>query len=195
MAEGDDVNKIIENFLNKSGKEKISIVILIGVLLLVIIIPVGGDKDESESNTQANNTNEIMHDTIFDYETYMENKLEKILRSVDGVGEVKAVVTIKTSEENVLAKDSENSESVIQETDTTGTVRLQENNSTKDTYIYYDTENGNQPYIVSKNMPQIEGVVIVAKGGGDGNVAAVITSAVGALLDLPAHKIKVLKMS
>ena len=36
---------------------------------------------------------------------------------------------------------------------------------------------------------------IVAKGGGDGNVCADITAAAEALLGVPAHKIKVLKMN
>ena len=39
-----------------------------------------------------------------------------------------------------------------------------------------------------------EGVIIVAKGGDNGTVATEITNAIEALLGLPAHKIKVLKM-
>jgi stage III sporulation protein AG len=39
------------------------------------------------------------------------------------------------------------------------------------------------------------GVIIVAKGGDNGTVVTQITEAVEALLGLPAHKIKVLKMS
>ena len=37
-------NGLVEKMLNKSGKEKILIVLLIGVLLLVIAIPVKSDK-------------------------------------------------------------------------------------------------------------------------------------------------------
>ncbi len=188
------MNKIIENFLNKSGKEKITIVILIGVLLLVIFIPTNNHKDNVEGNDASSGTMNS-GSTVLDYETYIENKLEETLRKVEGVGAVEAIVTIKTSEENVLAKDSEHNSSNTQETDSTGGTRLQESDSTKDTYIYYDSSDGNQPYIVRKNMPKVEGVVIVAKGGGDGNIATAITSAVEALLDIPAHKIKVLKMS
>ncbi|MBQ4284793.1 MAG: stage III sporulation protein AG [Lachnospira sp.] len=190
------MNKLIENFLNKSGKEKITIVILIGVLLLVIFIPTGGNKDKAgDSSGSVASDVQQSYSTSLDYETYIENKLEETLRKVEGVGTVEAVVTIRSSEENVLAKDSEQDVSVSDETDATGGTRHQKNDSTKDTYIYYDSADGSQPYIVLKNMPKVEGVVIVAKGGGDGNVAAAITSAVEALLDIPAHKIKVLKMS
>ena len=47
----------------------------------------------------------------------------------------------------------------------------------------------------NENMPEVEGVMIVAQGGGDGVIAANITSAVESLLGVPVHKIKVLKMS
>lgn len=188
------MNEIIEKLLNKLGKEKISIVVLIGVLLLVIVIPIG-DKQDSTKDLEGIQTSESSNDLTLSYESYLENKLEETLKKVEGVGDVKAVVTIKTTEENVLAKDNEYSSSVLQETDSSGGTRLQESDSTKDTYIYYDSSDGSEPYIVLKNMPKVEGVVIVAKGGGDGKVAAAITAAIEALLDIPAHKIKVLKMS
>ena len=41
----------------------------------------------------------------------------------------------------------------------------------------------------------IGGVVIVAQGGDNGSVVSNITSALEALLGIPVHKIKVLKMS
>ena len=44
-------------------------------------------------------------------------------------------------------------------------------------------------------MPEIEGVIVAAQGGGDGTVEADITSAIEALLGVAAHKIKVMKMS
>ena len=61
--------------------------------------------------------------------------------------------------------------------------------------IYYDTQEGSEPYVTKENMPEVEGIVIVAKGGGDGNVCADITAAAEALLGVPAHKIKGLKMN
>ena len=40
----------------------------------------------------------------------------------------------------------------------------------------------------------MEGVVIVAQGGGDPVVSAALNQAAQALLDVPAHKVAVLKM-
>ena len=52
---------------------------------------------------------------------------------------------------------------------------------------------GGEPLLEKELRPEISGIVISAKGGGLPSVKAEITDAMAALLDLPAHKIKVLK--
>ena len=42
-------------------------------------------------------------------------------------------------------------------------------------------------------MPEIEGVVISAQGGGDARIQAEISAAMEALFHVPQHKIRVLK--
>lgn len=133
-------SKIFEKFLNKSGKEKILIVVLIGVLMLVAAIPV--KSGSSSSGGLGGETDEAAQEAISDYDVYMEQRIEKLLGEVEGVGKVNVMVTMGQTDEKT-----------------------------------------------------VEGVVIVAEGGGNGSVASNITSALEALLGIPAHKIKVLKMS
>lgn len=190
--------KIFTSFLNKSGKEKITIVVLIGVLLLVISLPTkknstGNDTDSLNSAT-GQNTALSSNDTT-DYEDYIETKLKNILAQVEGVGKVNVVVTLKSTSEKILATDEEYAQEQLEETDSSGGSRSSSTTSGSSTNIFYDTSQGSQPYVKLENMPEVEGIIIVAQGGGDGTVASNITSAVEALLGVPAHKIKVLKMS
>ena len=48
--------------------------------------------------------------------------------------------------------------------------------------------------MVKEKTPEIEGIVVVAQGGGDANVKNSISKAAQALFDIPAHKVEVLKM-
>ena len=80
--------KIIKNILNKSGKDKILIVILTGVLLLIVTIPTKKSADIKSDTVTTEHTST-------NYEEYIEDKLENILSKVDGVGKVKVVVTLK----------------------------------------------------------------------------------------------------
>lgn len=192
------LNRIFEILSNKSGKEKITIVVLIGILLLVISLPVSqdnkGEAGDSTSDTAVQESGNLLEGTG-GYEEYLEDKLEKALKKVEGVGEISVVITLKNTSEKIIAADTDSSESAITETDSAGGVRSTTEKSNSNKNIYYDTSAGSSPYITMENMPEVEGVVIVAKGGGDGTVCANITSAVEALLGVPTHKIKVLKMT
>ena len=125
----------------------------------------------------------------------MEEKLENVLAKVDGVGKVKVIISFKNTGEKIIAKDENTSSENIQETDSSGGVRTTNQSSSESTNIYYDSEAGSAPYVKSENLPEVEGVIVVAQGGGDGVIAANIISAVESLFGVQIHKVKVLKMS
>jgi stage III sporulation protein AG len=53
----------------------------------------------------------------------------------------------------------------------------------------------NVPYVTKEIVAKVEGVVVLAQGGGDGKIATKIVNAVEVLFDVPAHKVQVLQMS
>ena len=175
-------NRIFEKIQNKSGKEKITIVVLTGILLLVISLPTGSKSEQTETNENTQTRQTGLSESAKSYETVLEEKLEKALKKVEGVGEVSVVITLKNTSEKIIAADSDYSESVIQESDSAGGMRSTTQQSGSTSNIYYDTQEGSEPYVTKENMPEVEGIVIVAKGGGDGNVCADITAAAEALL-------------
>ena len=61
--------------------------------------------------------------------------------------------------------------------------------------MLYDEDDNTKPYVTSNEYPQIEGVLVVAQGGGNPSVNAQISDAIFALFDVELHKIKIVKMS
>ena len=53
----------------------------------------------------------------------------------------------------------------------------------------------NVPFETKEIEASVEGVVVIAEGGGNGKIALDIVEAVEVLFNVPAHKIKVLPMS
>ena len=94
------------------------------------------------------------------------------------------MVSLKNSSEKILAKDTDYSDEEVNGNND------ENSNSTQktETHIFYDTANGNTPYVVMENMPVIE-------GGDNKELVSEITNAVYGLLNVPVHKIKVMKMS
>ena len=60
---------------------------------------------------------------------------------------------------------------------------------------YIDTGDTRQPYVICRQMPKIEGVVVVAQGGGNAKTVTEISNAVMSLFPVEAHKVVVVKMS
>ena len=67
-------------------------------------------------------------------------------------------------------------------------------NSETSTVVYkHDKEES--PYVTNQYLPDVEGVLVVAQGGGNAVTVSDISDAVMALFNIEPHKIKIVKMS
>ena len=176
------------NQLKKIPKNQILIAGLLGVLLLVIAIPVDGGKKNTEEKAGAGR-GEVSGETDTEqYEKNIESRLQEVLEAMDGVGRVEVMITLKDNGESVVEKDravsSQNTEEKVTETQ-----------SQEETVFTGQQGSGQQPFISREVTPQIEGILVVAEGGGAAKVVKNISDAVLALFPVEAHKIKVVKMN
>ena len=187
----------------KLTKENMAILALLGILLMVIALPVKkteNARDEtglSDTGSDTMKTSETEKDDgDGSYTQEVENRLEALLSSMDGVGEVKVMVTLSSSVEQVVEKDVPYSMDTTKETDSAGGSRDVVNSKQEETTVYVTDQAGNKtPYISKTLEPAIEGVTVVAQGGGNAVVQKNITDVIQALIGVEAHKIKVVKMN
>ncbi len=170
---------------------------LLGVLLLIIAMPSGSktavnktDNFETVSGTEAEETTEKE-----DYSAYLENKLERVLAQMEGVGRVTVMITVSDNGESVVEKDASGSSTTTTENDSSGGVRTVTEEQSSETTVYLETDGESRPYVQKEKLPSIEGVIVVAEGGGNSRIVSEISEAVEALFSVEAHKIKVVKMS
>lgn len=196
----------------KLTKENMAVVALLGLLLMVIAIPAdrfSGDvqenagKDTREGTLTAQEGMETGEaadggDAASGGEGYakrMEEELQELLSAMEGVGEVKVMITIRDSGEQVVEKDVPSESGWVSETDSAGGTRESESARQEESTVYITDSEGNRtPYISQTTQPEIEGVTVVAQGGGDALIQKNITEVIQALFDIEAHKIKVVKM-
>lgn len=177
-------------------KEQVLISMLLLGLLLVIMMPVKGkEKSEEDSGTE---TEEEYPQSGTDREAaaqQLERQLVETLSQVEGVGTVKAAVTLETSGKRIVEKDVPVSTSDTSQNTTDGERQESLTSDSQEETVYERDGEGNEiPYVVQETTPEIRGVVVVAKGGGDPVVQRQIQEAVMALFHVEAHKIKVMKM-
>lgn len=123
----------------------------------------------------------------------IEVRLEEILSLVDGAGEVRVLLHFATGPQTVFARDTTLDESALSETDGVGGNREQSQQRLQSNVVTLSRrEGGDEPLVLYENSAQIEGVIIVAGGGGNIFVRDALTRAANALLGVPIHKISVL---
>lgn len=169
---------------------------LAGLLLLVIATPVK-KTDSSENSDEKADRLDIagVEQQVTDIRREYEQQLTETLSQVEGVGEVKVTVTMESTGKKIVEKDNPQDEQTSSQKDSEGSESNTQSSSTQETTVYAETEDGSQtPYISSETYPEIRGVLVVAKGGGDPVIVQQIQEAVMALFHVDAHKIKVLKM-
>ena len=129
------------------------------------------------------------------YEDKLERRIEGILRSVDGVGQVDVMVVLKSSGEKVLRVDRSGSTDTTLETDASGGKREASQSQWEESTVLTGQGSGAgaAPIVEKELPPEIAGIVVSAQGGGSPAVQSEISQAMEALFGLPAHKIKVLK--
>lgn len=183
------------------NKNNLIVVVLVGILLMVIALPVKKREDGGENRTNVENTEETEINNMRyltdeeDYVERMERRLEAALSRLDGAGEVKVMITLRASSEVVVEKDTTDSLSETREEDGEGGSRLVRVQDTEEATVYISESGQSSPYVVKTLTPQVEGVIVLAEGAGEGNVSMEILDAVRVIFGIEAHRVKVMKLN
>ncbi|MBQ3573015.1 MAG: hypothetical protein IJA16_00305, partial [Clostridia bacterium] len=138
------------------------------------------EKEEKAVDTEVNIHTEI-------YEKNQAERLERILKRINGAGEVSVFISIEGGGEKILARDNKNK--ISREEDADLSVNYDEENES--VVVMSGKGSSDEPYVVEEKTPRIGGVLVVAKGASDERVRLEIYEAVKAVYGISAHRIRV----
>jgi stage III sporulation protein AG len=189
--------------LKDIGLPKLVMILVAGILIILLSVPgLFGKNKKTDSIANDSNKQVVQNDMNITspgtntYISEMENKLKNILKKVSGIGDVEVMITLKASGKQIPLKDYPSTQESLNEVDGEGGSRT--NNSIKreeNTVLVTDGNGSEGPYILQQTEPEVEGVVVIAEGGDNVQVIVDIIEAVEVLFNVPAHKVKVMKMS
>ena len=191
-----DFKKILKEF----GLPRLLIILGCGLAILLLSVP-GLFSSDSSSKVNSIQTNEKSQDiekysSTEEYVCTQENRLKQILMRVKNIGKVEVMITVKSSKELVPLKDETSDRQTTTEQDSAGGNRNSTSDSSQEETVLSQANQGeNAPYIVKQIEPEIEGVLVIAQGGESERVKSEIVDAIMVLFNVPAHKIKVMKMN
>lgn len=196
------MNGKLKKLFNKesNGEEKKKIENLV-VLVLVIIITVvainyiwNGNKKENKIVTE-DSTKKLAENKEEDSKSDdLEMKLENILAKINGVGNVKVLVTYSQTSRVIPMYDEDSTQTTTEETDSSGGTRITNEISSKKDIIYEEKEDGKSPITQSVVSAKIEGAIVTAEGAKNAEVKTNIIQAVEAVTGLATYKIQVFEM-
>ena len=156
--------------LNKLKEDKKTALIIFAAVLGMLLIFLSGTSDE-------NTTEKVKDEEKIEIEQ-CEEKLQKLLSSVEGAGRVKVMITYETSDENVFAYNKDES------------YRENEQKFSSD-YILVKN-GGNETGLKLKTVyPEVKGVAVVCDGADNPVTKEQIISVISALFDISTKNISV----
>ena len=115
----------------------------------------------------------------------LQEEMEDILGRIQGVGEVRVLLTVDSDGERQLAEDSELSYS--------GSTAAPEDYSRSSQTVLVDDGSAEAPVVTRTVYPTYRGALVVCQGGDRADVKLAVTEAVAALTGLSADRITVAK--
>lgn len=169
------MNKNAASFINKLKKDKkLIFIVVLGLSGMIMLLLSAGLP--SENKTVKNDNADLISE-----EERIEKQLTSILKCVEGAGDVKVMVTLEASGEQVVAQDTE---------------IMNEDNATeeKKEYVIVENSGDSQGLILKTITPVVRGVAICCEGADSSVVRQEITKLVSAGLGIPANKVWVAAM-
>ena len=191
---------------DKKSVQVLAIMFILGVALLVArtffadteesgginILPLAFDSPQEQKHVQFDEANNTA--AAVTLSSYLTQQLEDILSLVAGAGNVRVMMTMGNAA-NVFAQNSQENVSATTEEDGEGGVRNIHTTNASVTYVMVRRSDGSEaPLMLQEIAPAIEGIIIVAQGGGDVAVRDALTRAAQAVLGVAPHRIQVLEM-
>lgn len=152
----------------------------------------GSPKNNEEAVETLGPGGEKSSGIIDKFENKYEQQLTETLNLMAGVSKVKVEVNVDGSEKNVYQYNSTNRTQQTEEVDKQGGKRNIDDQSHDTQVVIINDGEKEIPVLVQTEMPDIKGVLIIAKGAENLEVKNMIREAVTRLLDVPSHRVAVL---
>ena len=194
-----------EDKLEGNNKKKIENLVFLAIVLIITIVIINyiwsGDKSSDKGMIDSTGKQlAITQNSSPKYEEEvnseaLEKRLENILKSINGVGNVKVFINYSETSETVAMYNENSKTSVTEETDTSGGIRKVEIVDSQKEVVYQEKDGDKNPIIQKTIEPKIKGAIVAAKGAANINVKTNIIQAIEAATGLATHKIQVFEMS
>ena len=147
----------------------VALILLVGIVLMLLPTSDGKEERDRENGGESYSLSQT------------EQRLESLLRNMQGVGQVNVMLTLKSGSALELAKDSSTS------------VRDSETKRESDIVTVSRGSGSEEVVVTQERYPVYQGAGVVCEGGGNSAVRLAVIEAVSVLTGLGSDKITVVQ--
>jgi len=181
-----------------AGDGKVKLIVAAGLLGMLLILL----SQFSASNASREKKEGIPQDTLTaeyttdQYAQQLEDKLQALIGSIEGVGRTRVMVTLENGVEYVYAREEKSSVDKKRERGEGGKEgRVDYQEDTQYTYVFVDAGYGEkQPLLSTQRPPKVQGVVVVCQGADDIVVEESVINVVTTALNISTTRVCVVKI-
>ena len=176
------------------------IIVVLGIMVIIfarfievdkLVVKSANSTQIVENNTDASYIPPSADSPFITIETALELRTKDILEKMIGVGKVDVLITVESTEEQIIEQNTNESKSITQETDKNGGKREVTTTTNDGQVVFLETGKTQEPVVTKIINPRIRGVLIVAEGAEDATVRKLIIQAVEKGLNVNQSKISV----
>jgi len=144
----------------------------------------------SEQIRFSRSTTETIIYTTEQYIEDTENKLVEVISKIIGNEDIRVMITLDTSVENIYADATKINTNTTENQASGNNTKTERKDSEEKEYIIVKDSDGNEQALIETTvMPQIRGVLVVCPGSNDDAISETVRNAVVTVLNINAKKV------
>ena len=195
---GNSIMLLPETVKKKTGNifksdKRTGIIVACGILGIALIVLSGmfGGKEKVDADNPALSIQKLDDE---EYASTLESKLEQLVGSIEGAGQTKVMVTLKSGAETIYIMEGSRSDERVRDQTENSSKASQATEETESVAII-DGSGGKEPLIQKQLEPEIGGVAIVCEGGGDVTVRQRVIDTVTTVLGISSARVYVTQLA
>lgn len=180
-----------------SGDVKTKLIVAAGLIgMLLILISQFMDSGAATAREEAPQDTTTAQYTTEEYAAQLEEKLQRLIGSIQGVGAAQVMVTLEHGIEYVYAQQEKSStDKKLEPGSEESGERLDYKYDVEYSYVFVDNGYGDKrPLLRTELQPKVQGVVVVCEGADDIRVQQNVTNVVTTALHIPTTRVCVVKI-
>ena len=179
----------MKEFLASGKKVKLILAIGLAGIALILLSELLPEKKTAAQPQQSVST-------LGDEAAELEERLERIISRIEGVGRSSVMVTLESGAKYIYAQESKTSSDASTDVGAGQETRTERRGSTEEKYIFIEDENGRKrALLLTTAEPVVKGVVIVCEGAEDARVKLRVLNAVTVALGITSARVSIEKMA